>query len=301
MKRAFIGIIIFWLAVWFFFANREQTPPQAHQERRAPAPAPQVHPSEPQQPHAQVEPQVQPSQPEEPEIVTDPQKPHRKPVLHYKLQNGLMVVQGDVVVGVPTHPDVPDEGLVQISPVKLWPKGHVPYHIQPDVPNPERIQAAIAMFDGTAIHLTPYNGEDDAIVFQVGDKDCLSYVGRMVGKQPIWISGDCQAPEIAHEILHALGFVHEQNRLDRDNYILVHSENIDERYVDNFEKLPKEFMGVSGLGEFDFQSIMMYPPWMFAKNGQSTMDPIVKDKLISPSQRLSQGDIERLNKAYAGK
>jgi hypothetical protein len=300
MKRAFFAIGIFWLIVYFYFAHRNQAPvPERHV--RHSAPAPQVQPSEPQPPPTAAVPPVQPSQPEEPEIVTDPQQPHRKPVLHYKLHNGLMVVQGDVVVGVPTHPDVPDAGLVQINPLKLWPKGRVPYHIQPDVPNPERILAAIAMFDGTAIHITPYNGEDDALVFQVGDKDCLSYVGRMVGKQPVWISPDCQAPEIAHEILHALGFVHEQNRTDRDNYIVVHMENVDERYVDNFEKLPQQFMSVSGLGEFDFQSLMMYPPWMFAKNGQSTMEPIVKDKLIAPSQRLSPGDIERLNRAYDGK
>jgi hypothetical protein len=114
----------------------------------------------------------------------------------------------------------------------------------------------------------------------------------------VWISPECQPADIAHEILHALGFVHEQNRADRDNYIDVHFDNIDERYADNFEKLPQEFMRVSGLGEFDFQSLMIYPQWMFAKNGQSTMDPRLRDKLIQPSSRLSVGDVERLNKAY---
>jgi hypothetical protein len=301
VKRALVGILLFWIAVYLFFAYRNPNPAPARQRRTPPATQAGSHPNPPPQPEG-VTPQrnggLAPTTPEEPEIVTDANAKHGKPVLHYRIEHGLMIVQGDQVAGAPTREDIPPNGLVRMDPVKLWPKGNLPYYIQPDVENPDRILQAVAMFDGTAVHLTPYHNEDDVLVFEQAEKDCLSYVGKMVGKQPIWISPECKPDDIAHEILHALGFVHEQNRADRDSYIAVNFDNIDERYLDNFAKLPRDFMRVSGLGPFDFQSLMMYPQWMFAKNGQSTMEPLQRDKLIAPSSSLSPGDIDRLNRAY---
>lgn len=225
-------------------------------------------------------------------------KAAKAPVLRYKLRNGLIIVQGDIVAGVPVDPGAAATGIVEMKPLKLWPQGRIPYHIQPDVPNPERVHQALAMFANTAVHFTPYNGEADALVFETGEKDCLSYVGKIGGNQPVWISPRCAPADIAHELMHVLGFVHEQNRSDRDNYITVNLENIEDDETLNFEKLPESFMKVSGLGEFDFRSLMMYPPWMFAKNGHSTMESKIPDRLLGSEHRLSQGDINRLNKAY---
>lgn len=256
-----------------------------------------------------IEPEVEvPTRPSEPapsKIVdqvnrSEAAKPKRL-VAHYKMINGLMVIGGDLVVGAPTHSGAPQSGLVELRPLQLWPKSVIPYYIQPDVPDPQRIRQAIAMFQGTAVRFVPYNGEPDAIAFEVGEKDCLSYVGRVGGNQPIWLSAHCGPLEIAHELMHALGFVHEQNRTDRDGYIIVHPEDIEDDEIGNFEKLPKEFMKVSGLSEFDFQSLMIYPPWMYAKNGHSTMEPRIPDKLIQPSTGLSNRDIERINRAYGAR
>jgi hypothetical protein len=220
------------------------------------------------------------------------------PVLRYRLEQGLMVVQGDMVAGVPSEAGTPETGWVEMSPVESWQGEVIPYHIQPGVPSPERIHQAIALFEGTVVRLVPYNGEKDALVFEVGEKNCLSYVGRIGGKQPIWISPGCGAEEVAHEIMHALGFIHEQNRTDRDESLLVHFDNIDDTYRSNFEKLPESFMRLSGLGRFDFQSLMIYPAWMFAKSGKSTMEPRLRENLINPGRSLSPGDVERINKAF---
>ncbi len=241
---------------------------------------------------------LRPTVREEPQVVTEAQAKSRARVLPYHLVDGLMVVQGDLVAGVPLKADLPPTGLVEMLPVKLWPQGKVPYHIQPDVVRPERVAQAVAFFDGTAVHLVPYSNEDDAIVFIDANGECKSYVGKVGGKQPVFIGADCGPREIAHEIMHALGFIHEQNRTDRDEALQVHFENIDERYKDNFEKLSPEFMKVSGLGDFDFKSLMIYPAWMFAKNGRSTMEPKSQEKLIEPGSVLSALDLERLKKAY---
>lgn len=298
MRKIFVIAALIIIALLWMRSGRQE-PRQSAVKTPRPAPKPVATPKlEAPDVLPPPEESVTASEAGEPQVVKSRDKKREKPVLPYKIRNGLMIVQGDLVAGAPTRPDVPDSGFVIMQPVKLWAGGNIPFYVQPSVGNPERVLQAIAMFDGTAVHLTPYKGEDEVLVFEPGDKDCLSYVGKMGGKQPVWISPDCQPADIAHEILHALGFVHEQNRTDRDNYIDVLFDNIDDRYADNFEKLPQEFMNVSGLGEFDFHSLMIYPQWMFAKNGQSTMEPKLRDKLIQPGSRLSAGDIDRINKAY---
>src|ERR1035437_532628 len=209
-KWLVVFLLILFAAYWF---RPIQDP--ARSVRKAAQPRPAAAKAETKA-QAQQERNIQQTQQEEPEVVTSREEKKGKPVLPYKMHGELMVVQGDLVVGTPTRDDAPETGYVNMAPLKLWKDGKIPFHLQPNLSNPERVLEAIALFSGTAIHLTPYNGEEDALVFEPGDKDCLSYVGKMGGKQPVWISPDCQSADIAHEILHALGFVHEQNRNDRD-------------------------------------------------------------------------------------
>jgi len=299
MRKALWGILLFWLIAYIYITNR--TPERAPVSSPAAGPAPAASPG-PSDPDSAREPAPQPSAghaipetaPPEPKLVTE----KTKMALRYKIHNGLFIVQGDVVAGaVIQGQNPPPDGLVEMEPVELWPRV-IPYHIQPDVVAPERVEAAIRMFDGTAVQFVKHGNEEYALVFEQGDKHCLSYIGKVVAKQQIWISPNCAPDDIAHEILHALGFVHEQNRSDRDNFLDVHPDNIEEEYVHNFEKLPQDFMKVSGLAEFDYQSLMMYPPTMFAKGGRNTMEPKNRDRIINPEKRLSRGDIDRLNRAY---
>lgn len=57
---------------------------------------------------------------------------------------------------------------------------------------------------------------------------CWSYVGRTGNSQVVSLSrsGCLYHSTVQHELLHALGFNHEQTRSDRDNHIQVLWQNI---------------------------------------------------------------------------
>jgi len=60
---------------------------------------------------------------------------------------------------------------------------------------------------------------------------------------------------IAHELMHALGFHHEQNRPDRDQFIRVNFQNIKPEFVSQFQMIPSHrTLNTS----FDIDSIMLY-------------------------------------------
>ena len=42
---------------------------------------------------------------------------------------------------------------------------------------------------------------------------------------------------VQHEMLHALGFHHEQSRSDRDDWVKIHWLNIEEGHTHNFVKV----------------------------------------------------------------
>uniref|UniRef100_A0A3B5KY42 Metalloendopeptidase n=1 Tax=Xiphophorus couchianus TaxID=32473 RepID=A0A3B5KY42_9TELE len=126
---------------------------------------------------------------------------------------------------------------------------------------------------------------------------CRSFVGRQDGGQKLSLqkNGCLYGSTVQHEVLHALGFNHEQVRSDRDNYVSIHYENIGEGMEHNFDKKKTNNLGTP----YDFTSVMQYPNDAFSKNGKPTIvaksDPKMK---FGHAAQLSVNDIIRVNKLY---
>ena len=233
-------------------------------------------------------------------VVTPPppagdRRPKGPPIVPFKFEDGVAVTMTDVVIGVPERPEA---GLAALKVLKPWRGREIAYYIQTTLPNPERVLAAFRLFEGTPIHFTPLTNQDDALVFEPGTGACKSYLGRIGGKQPIWLSPGCGPTEIAHEIMHALGFIHEQNRPDRDGFIKVLDENVEPGEEINFTKLSKDYMTFSGMAPFDYTSVMIYPKTLFGVGGRDTLESVRPNVEIEPSRTLSPADRARLTRAF---
>ena len=63
---------------------------------------------------------------------------------------------------------------------------------------------------------------------------CYSTVGRQGGRQDISIGNGCERKgTILHEMMHTIGFIHEQSRPDRDKYVNVFYDNIKPGEISN--------------------------------------------------------------------
>jgi hypothetical protein len=99
---------------------------------------------------------------------------------------------------------------------------------------------------------------------------CWSYVGRIpLEYQPQQLNigyGCLFVDTVEHEMMHALGFFHEQARPDRDEHVTIHWDNIDpEKYI-NFNKATE----INSRGSpYDYESIMHYTSTAFAIDPQS--------------------------------
>ncbi|XP_071376798.1 high choriolytic enzyme 1-like [Centroberyx affinis] len=126
---------------------------------------------------------------------------------------------------------------------------------------------------------------------------CYSSIGRRDNGQDLSLqrSGCIYHNTVQHELLHALGFHHEQKRSDRDEYIRIQLENVISGKEHNFNKVNTLNQGTT----YDYGSVMHYHKYAFSKNNQPTIvaipDPSVEFGMAS---EMSQKDITRLNRLY---
>lgn len=222
----------------------------------------------------------------------------------YEEMNGYAVTEGDIVLGKLTELRRPRASITLKVGGSRWPNGVIAYEIHEDLPfsNKLAILQAIDHWQKNSnlefLELTAKNRNDhtDYLSFiPASGTICSSFVGRKKGMQEINLAPRCNTMNTVHEIGHALGLWHEQSRADRDAYIRIAWENIDEERKYNFNQ---HLTDGKDFGEYDYQSIMHYPPYAFSKNGQQTIIPLVSSVEIGQRAHLSEKDIAAIHAMY---
>jgi hypothetical protein len=181
------------------------------------------------------------------------------------------------------------------SGVEHWPGPIIPFEIDADFDNPDRILATIRNHweARTNLRFVRRARQDDFVLFRHGQR-CTSPIGLQGGMQPVTLIPDCGVPDIIHEIGHALGFIHEHKRSDRDSFVQLHQARIKPGHEHDFERQDDSI----NLTDYDLRSIMHYGTTFFSVDGLPTLEPIDPAAILNSSSTFTPVDLQAINRLY---
>lgn len=225
--------------------------------------------------------------------------------LEYEVVNGERLLEGDILLddGLILSEDQSEDlsevvpRLAAVMSDRQWPRGVVPYNIDPGLPNTSRVHSAIAHWEAhTAIRFVRRTTERDYVTFRPST-GCSSSLGRVGGRQYINLATNCSVGTTIHEIGHAVGAYHEQARTDRDSYINIYWSNIQSGKERNFKTYRSLGRDGRNIGSYDLDSIMHYNSYTFSRNGRPTI--LRKNgAAITRNSVLSAGDKAAITRMY---
>jgi len=147
-------------------------------------------------------------------------------------------------------------------------------------------------------------GEIDYVSFEKSETSCSTIVGKNGGKQSLAcaIGDKFGLGSVVHEMMHTLGFFHEHQRYDRDNFVYVDYSNVISQ--NDFAKFDEKY--TLTVSDYDYASIMHYPAIVTNQNlVKNSNIQTIKALKILPAEvvlgqrgALSQKDIESINSLY---
>lgn len=135
------------------------------------------------------------------------------------------------------------------------------------------------------------------IFFNSATSSCSSPIGYQGRDNNIELSpsGCVSRGIVQHEVLHTLGFWHEQSRPDRDNYIEILWQNIEDSQTGNFLARSAQELD-SEVTPYDFGSVMHYSKYAFTKNNLETINAF--GSYIGQRNGVSTWDIYEARAVY---
>lgn len=206
--------------------------------------------------------------------------------------------------------NLPPDALRGAHAANLWPNAVVHYDFDENV-TPEQQQQALTAMEAlssvSGLAFVARSEEPDYIHIQDSDTNS-SFVGRLGGRQDVNIYNWDSGYIIIHELMHAVGVWHEQQRPDRDQYVLIEWDNIEVGAEHNFLIRPDAMID----GPYDFDSVMHYGACSFSdcvpcspddpacRTISTTMPYEECQGQIGQRDHLSAGDVTLLSAMYAG-
>ncbi|XP_074096633.1 protein tolkin-like [Cotesia typhae] len=192
----------------------------------------------------------------------------------------------------------------------LWNDGIIPYEIDDSFSGLHRkfIRKVMQKWEkSTCIQFVDRNDtihQDYLALIHPDSRRCHTAIGKSYsGRNELYLGKGClNQRNILHELGHVIGFHHEHNRPDRDQYVNVKMENVKSGSEGNFDKLSPE--KITTLNQkYDYNSIMHYRRNEFSSDqSKDTIVPLQIENNeideIDTLRELSDIDIIATNLLY---
>ncbi|MFH1686124.1 MAG: M12 family metallopeptidase [bacterium] len=171
------------------------------------------------------------------------------------IPDGYMTIEGDIIVPEDFYETQGKQAWRENS---WWPGGIVPYEFDTNVVSwqQDSMLAAMGVWENIAgVDFVPVTDEFNHVHIQASSSVNNSQVGMTgLGEQIINIVSWNRRITIVHELMHCLGFWHEQSRPARDLFVTIQIDSVQEGKEHNFD-----IHGDAGeWGYYDFTSLMHY-------------------------------------------
>ena len=214
---------------------------------------------------------------------------------------------GDIIFSqeqIATLSTADTKGAVLTSPIQRW-SGTIWYYIKPGFTSSTvaAIHSGINMVSSAVLSIkflessTPISSY--GIVFQPSTNTNNSPYGRTSLNTINIVYNELTPGVVAHEILHSLGYFHEQSRTDRDSYVTINSSNIMPGKEHNFKTFSQLGYSATNVAPYDYSSIMHYGSWDFSIDGVSpTIVKTTGATFYSQRTHLTTNDLKALDRYY---
>lgn len=188
-----------------------------------------------------------------------------------------------------------------------WPKRTIPYSIDQNLPDKDRVVRAVAHWNSrTSIRFVARIKEADYLLVTRKPGCIVSDVGRRGGEQCVSLGDSCSVGSIIHELGHTVGLWHEHCRGDRNRFVTIDFTNIEDGCEDNFTQnsISGKPAATVDLGAYDYGSIMHYPVGAFPIDPAfpviTALKPLPAGVTMGQRDKLSAGDLAAVETMYAG-
>ncbi|CAG2169584.1 unnamed protein product [Oppiella nova] len=174
------------------------------------------------------------------------------------LMNNKNLFEGDIVLK--NRSQLTTRNAIRGNFLK-WRSGKIPYVLSNEYSDENRSVIARVFeefHNKTCIRFVPKRWFHFNYLYLTPGLGCAALVGRVGGKQAVTLGEGCLTLGIIeHELLHSVGFWHEQSRADRDDYVRINWDNVEKGMEGNFVKF--SWNDIQSLGvEYDYGSVMHY-------------------------------------------